>query len=287
MTRRILEAISRLDPERDHQRIVFLSTCFDFSFDTTRALEFALFRTFAIPSIAALLDRTGEFRARAQKRYDDTDIVVSSLMELGYDSPDGSAALRRMNAIHSRFQIANEDFLYVLSTFVYEPIRWNARFGWRPMVEAEKLAMFHFWRAVGERMGIRDLPSSYKAFEEFNRFYEREKIAPTAEANRTGTATRELFASWFPWPFKGLVRHAVHALMDERTRAAFGFPPAPPMIERLVFGAMALRAKLLRFLPDRRAPVLRTKMRRRSYPQDWRLDEVGPPWIAERDRSKN
>lgn len=287
MTRRILEAISRLDPERDHQRIVFLSTCFDFSFDTTRALEFALFRTFAIPSIAALLDRTGEFRARAQKRYDDTDIVVSSLMELGYDSPDGSAALRRMNAIHSRFQIANEDFLYVLSTFVYEPIRWNARFGWRPMVEAEKLAMFYFWRAVGERMGIQDLPTSYAAFEAFNRSYEREKIAPTAEANRTGTATRELFASWFPRPFKGLVRHAVHALMDERTRAAFGFPPATPMIERLVFGAMALRAKLLRFLPDRRAPVLRTKMRRRSYPQDWRLDEVGPPWIAERDRSKN
>jgi len=31
----------------------------------------------------------------------------------------------------ARFQISNEDFLYVLSTFVFESIRWNARFGWR------------------------------------------------------------------------------------------------------------------------------------------------------------
>src|SRR5437763_8385056 len=86
---RILNAIRRLDPEKDHQRIVFLSSCFDFPFDTTRALEFALFRTFCVPSIAALLDRTGEFRRGAQKRYDDTDIIVSELMEHGYDSERG------------------------------------------------------------------------------------------------------------------------------------------------------------------------------------------------------
>jgi hypothetical protein len=49
----ILEEIRRLDPERDCQRIVFLSTCFDFPFDTTRALEFALFRSFASPSVSA------------------------------------------------------------------------------------------------------------------------------------------------------------------------------------------------------------------------------------------
>jgi hypothetical protein len=94
---RILDEIRRLAPERDDQRIVYLSTCYDFPFDTTRALEFALFRTFAVPSISALLDRTGEFQNRAQKRYDDTDIIVSELMERGYDSDRGRRALRRMN----------------------------------------------------------------------------------------------------------------------------------------------------------------------------------------------
>src|SRR5947209_14129056 len=98
----ILDAVRVLDPVRDHERIVFLSTCFDFPFDTTRALEFALFRTFAVPSVSGLLDRTGEFARGAQKRYDDTDILVSELMEYGYSSPRGRAAVRRINQLHGR-----------------------------------------------------------------------------------------------------------------------------------------------------------------------------------------
>src|SRR3954451_14697827 len=125
---RILNEIRTLDPVADHQRIVFLSTCFEFPFDTTRALEFALYRTYCVPSVSELLDRTGEFLRLPQKRYDDTDLIVSELMEWGYDSERGKRALRRMNQIHGRFAIANDDFLYVLSTFVFEPIRWNARY---------------------------------------------------------------------------------------------------------------------------------------------------------------
>jgi hypothetical protein len=34
---------------------------------------------------------------------------------------------------HRRFNINNKDYLYVLSTFVFEPVRWNERYGWRPM----------------------------------------------------------------------------------------------------------------------------------------------------------
>src|SRR5437660_6720423 len=169
----VLHMIQRLEPERDHQRIVFLSSCHDFPFDTTRSLEFALFRTFCVPSISTLLDRTGEFRQRSQKRYDDTDIIVSELMEWGYDSNRGKRALRRMNQLHGRFAIANEDFLYVLSTFVYEPIRWNQRFGWRPLTEQEKLAGFHFWRVIGRRMNIRAIPETFEAFERYNVEYER------------------------------------------------------------------------------------------------------------------
>jgi hypothetical protein len=276
----ILREIERLDPERDHQRIVFLSSCYDFPFDTTRALEFALFRAFAVPSIAALLDRTGEFRHRVQKRYDDTDIVVSEMMEWGYDSERGRAALERMNFIHGHFRIANRDFLYVLSTFVFEPIRWNARFGWRPMICSEKLAMFHFWREVGRRMGIADLPKDYAAFEQFNRDYEQRHFRYTEGGKRTGGATRELFAGWFPNPFRPLVRHAIHALMDDATLAAFGFPPAPPPLRRLVLAAMQARKCLLRLLPARHEPRLRTAMRRRSYPQPYRIGQIGPPHMT-------
>jgi hypothetical protein len=272
----ILEQIQALDPERDHQRIVFLSTCWDFPFDTTRALEFALFRTFCAPSISALLDRTGEFRSRPQKRYDDTDLIVSELMERGYDSERGRRALARMNRQHGRFAIANEDFLYVLSTFVFEPIRWNARYGWRPMCETERLAMFHFWREVGHRMGIRDIPAEYAAFERYNIAYERRCFRYTDANRRVGAATVELFASWFPHLARPLVRRAIYALLEDAVIDAFGFPQPSAAMRRLVGGALRLRAAVARRLPARRRPRLRTEMRHRSYPDGYRIEQLGP-----------
>jgi hypothetical protein len=101
-----LEQIRQLDPLRDHQKIVFLSMRLEFPFDTTRALELALFRTYCVPSISTLLDRTGEFGQRAQKRYDDTDILIRELVDWGYDSERGRRAISRINALHGRFQIA-------------------------------------------------------------------------------------------------------------------------------------------------------------------------------------
>lgn len=273
----ILEQIRALDPERDHQRIVFLSTCYEFPFDTTRSLEFALFRTFCVPRIAALLDRTGEFRDRAQKRYDDTDIIVSELMEHGYDSDRGRRALERLNQQHGRFVIANDDFRYVLSTFIYEPIRWNARFGWRPMCEAERLAMFYFWRAVGERMGIRELPTDYAAFEKFNIDYEERHFRYTEANHRVGTATLEMFVAWFPRVLRPIVRRAMYAIMDDPVLKGFGFPKPSPAMRILVKLALKARAWVLRFLPARRHPRLRTEMKHRSYPAGYQIEELGPP----------
>jgi hypothetical protein len=272
----VLDEIRRLDPERDDQRIVFLSTCYDFPFDTTRALEFALFRTFAVPSISALLDRTGEFQNRAQKRYDDTDIIVSELMERGYDSDRGERALGRMNQLHGRFAIANEDFLYVLSTFVFEPIRWNRRFGWRPLCQQERLAYFHFWRAVGRRMNIRDIPADYEEFEIFNCEYERKHFRLTAANVRVGSATRELFVGWMPRLFSPVARRVIYALLDDPLIDAFGFPRPSNLMRRLVEGGLRLRARTLRWLPVRRRPRLRTEMRHPTYPHGYTIEQLGP-----------
>jgi ER-bound oxygenase mpaB/B'/Rubber oxygenase, catalytic domain len=273
----LLDEIQALDPERDHQRIVFLSTCYEFPFDTTRALEFALFRTFCVPSISALLDRTGEFRQRAQKRYDDTDLIVSELMERGYDSERGERALRRLNQQHGRFRIANDDFLYVLSTFIYEPIRWNARFGWRPMCEPERLAMFHFWREVGLRMGIRNIPADYAELERYNIDYERRHYRYTETNARVGAATVELFASWFPRLSRPLVRRAIYALLDETLIDGFGFPHPSATMRRLAAAGLKMRARIVARLPARRRPRLRTEMAHPSYPRGYRIEELGPP----------
>jgi len=276
---RILDEIKTLDPVKDHLRIVYLSTCFEFPFDTTRALEFALYRTYCVPSVSALLDKTGEFAARPQKRYDDTDLIVSELMEWGYDSDRGKRALRKMNQIHGRFAIANDDFLYVLSTFVFEPIRWNARFGWRFMCEQERLAMFYFWREVGVRMNIKDIPESYEAFERFNVEYERTNFRFTEANQRIGSITRDLFMSWFPRIVRPLGRRAIYASMDDALIEAFGFPKPSRFMRWMVGCTLRMRGWLSGLLPQRKKPRLRTEMGHPSYPAGYVIEDLGPPAV--------
>ena len=273
---RVLDEIRTLDPVKDHQRIVYLSTCFDFPFDTTRALEFALYRTYCVPSVSALLDRTGEFAARPQKRYDDTDIIVSELMEWGYETERGKRALRRMNQIHGRFDISNADFLYVLSTFIFEPIRWNSRFGWRLMCAQERFAMFYFWREVGQRMNIKDIPAEYEAFDRFNAEYERTNFRYTDANQRIGAATRDLFLSWFPRITRPLVRRVIYASMDDALIEAFGFPTPSRFMRWVVTGMLKLRGCLAGMLPARKKPRLRTEMGHPSYPSGYVIEDVGP-----------
>jgi hypothetical protein len=271
-----LREILQLDPVRDHQRIVFLTFSQEFPWDAQRALEIALLRTFCVPSISRLLCATREFERRPQKRYDDTEIIMSEIVEHGYDSPRGASALRRMNQIHARFAIDNDDYRYVLSTFLLEPIRWIDRFGYRRTIESERDAMFHFWREVGRRMNIRDIPESLAAFERFSLAYERERFR-YAETNRQiGAYSIGLFSSWFPWPLRKLVPFGAYALLDAQARAAFGFPTPPRWFVQALSTALGLRARVLRLLPRRRTPKLRSRVTRSSYPRGYTLEEVGP-----------
>jgi hypothetical protein len=270
-----LQRILRLDPERDHQQISFLSACVEFPWDTTRSLELALFRTYCVPRMTEILVSTGEFAQHAQKRYDDTVLILAELLESGYDSERGRAAQRIMNRLHGLYPIRNEDFLYVLSTFIFEPIRWNARFGWRPLTDQEKLAGFHFWRVVGRRMGIRAIPETFEALERYNMEYERREFRYAYSNRVIADSTKAVFASRFLAPLGPLVDAAIYALLDEPVLDAFGYPHPSPATRRCVEGALRLRARAVRHLPRRRRPRLLTMMRHRSYPRGYRVDQLG------------
>lgn len=274
----IRDEIRRLDPERDCQRICYLDSTFEFPFDMTRSLEFALFRTFASERVSSLLQQTGEFTERPQKRYDDTDLIISTIYINGYESERGLAAIRRMNQQHGRFHIPAEEMRYVLSTFVLEPIRWVERFGWRPMEAGEKQAQFAFWRQVGGRMNITDIPESLEALEAFNRAYEAEHFRYAPSNQRVAASVREMFIGWLlPRPLHALGRPFVHALMDDRLLAACGFPPVSPAWRAFVEASIRLRARALRFFPPRRGPMLRTQLKRKqTYPDGWTLEKLGP-----------
>ena len=75
-------------------------------------------------------------------------------MESGWDGDLGARAIARMNWIHGHYRIPNDDFLFVLWTFIDFPIRWMEEFGWRTFAAHEGSARFHYWIGIGERMGL-------------------------------------------------------------------------------------------------------------------------------------
>jgi hypothetical protein len=278
--------IERLDPERDCQRIVHLSFGYEFPWDLTRALEVALYRTYCVPSISALLDRTGEFYQAAQRRYDDTAILIAEMCEWGFESGRGREALERMNWAHSHFKISNDDFLYVLSTFIYEPIRWIDRYCWRRASRNEQLGFYHFWRNVGERMGLTEIPPTYEAFEAWAVAYERATFRYTESNRKIGAATRDLFASWYPAVFAPFVRRGIYALLDDSMLDAFGFPKPSPILRRLVRGAVALRGRLVRWFPPRQTPDFFTDRRNRTHPSGYAIGAIGPERLRDAEKRR-
>ena len=274
-----LRRIEQLDLEKDHVAIYELTSCYEFPWDITRALEVALYRTYCVPSISMLLQKTGEFTHHPQKRYDDTALIINEMTASGYDSEQGRAAQRRMNRIHKQYDISNDDYLYVLSVFIYEPVRWLERFGWRKMSEKEKLASYSCWCEIGRRMNIKDIPESYEAFEQFSVNYEREHFC-YAESNRViGEATRDLFLSWFPVPqfVRTWLRPAIYALLDDAMLDAFGFPHPPRWLRQSLATTLKMRAFALRFFPPRKKPFIYSRdLKHRSYPHGYTLADLGP-----------
>lgn len=270
-------AIQQLDPMEDNCEICRQLAGYEFPWDITRALEIALFRTFCVPSIAKLLDRTAEFHHHSQKRYDDTGLMVSLILKWGHKSSQGQAVIQRMNQIHGRFPISNTDYIYVLSTFIYEPVRWIERFGWRQLTPLEKLALYHFWVSIGQQMGIQDIPDSYNGFDQYNQAYERDHFHYSDANQRVGQSTVKLFLSWFPVPSRPLIRPLVYAIMDDTMLDSFGFPAPKAWQRELVERLLQVRGKILRYFPARQSSSFYSDEPQRSYPKGYELADLGPP----------
>ncbi|MER7789192.1 oxygenase MpaB family protein [Streptomyces sp. NPDC097640] len=273
-----LRRLQTLDPKSDHQRIHRISSDTEFPWDYGRGLEVAIWRTCCVPGISETLDGSGEFALRAQKRYDDTRILLGEMVRGGYDSDRGREALRQINRAHRHYDIANDDMLYVLSTFVFEPVRWIDRWAWRPVSETERLAAFYFYVEVGRRMNIRSLPTDYAEFERFNRAYERERFRPAASNHRVGASVMRLYSSWYPRPVARLVAATLPCRLDAHARWALGMA-VPPLWATAVHGT-ALRAHAR---AERLAPALMARLMTRptartypGYPKGYRIGDIGP-----------
>ncbi|MFD8789213.1 oxygenase MpaB family protein [Streptomyces vinaceus] len=271
-----LREILRLDPDKDFLAIYRLTATYEFPWDMTRALELALFRTYAVPSIGRLLAETAEFTGRPQKRYDDTSLLLDAVVEHGFESDTARTAIRRVNQMHRAYDITNEDMRYVLCTFVVIPARWLDAYGWRPLTHHERRAAANYYAELGRHMGIKDIPGSFEEFEETLRTYEEAHLGWDEGGRKVAESTLALMASWYPAPLAPATRALVLSLLDEPLLSAFRFESPRPPVKRLFRGALKLRGRAIRLLPPRKAPhYARQNPEIKGYPHGYDVGELG------------
>ena len=268
-----------LDARQDCQRIVRLMGQYDMAWDMQRALELALFYTYGSDSVSTLLNRTGEFREHGQKRYDDTRLLIGHFLEAGWDSEAGAHALDRINRTHAHYRIPNDDYLFVLWTFIEFPLRWSQVYARRPMTAHEREAGFNFWVEIGRRMGLSDIPPTKAAFDAFIEGYKQRHFKPCAASAQVAQDTLRVGQGWLPWPLKGLVAPVVYSLFDDDALflAAVGARKPPRWFAALMRGGLRAHGWLRRGTRLGAYPLRLADTPNRTYPGNrYSIEQLKP-----------
>lgn len=177
------EQVAQMDAERDAEKIVEILIAHVFTVDMFLATEMAQLRTFTIPTISKLLHHTRQYEHHSMKRLDDTKAILLEMGKEGITSATGAATVEHLNQIHGFYKISNDDYLYTLSTFIFDARIWLARFGWRQFTDHEQTAIYHRYRIMGEAMHIQDIPATWQDFWAWRLAYE-ERAQGYAESNQ-------------------------------------------------------------------------------------------------------
>ncbi|KAI8070903.1 hypothetical protein BC940DRAFT_234999 [Gongronella butleri] len=248
------------------------------------SLEFALFKTFVIPSVSKLLVSTGEFGKNCTKRAEDTEMILSEIIDAypriqnhrmdGHVVTDddikqqyarAALSVQRLNEIHGKYPIRNGDYLYTLALFLSEPVKWVNAYEWRPLDIREVNASGEY-----EKTEIKYAPSNWKC------------AVPTINHLLTR----------LPKALGPLVYKFVGCLLEPQMIDAFGIKHPSWFIRLLFWCAVRSRALFIRYfcLPRNRY-LLRTPFHANDqgryvphfflyepkiYPNGYCIAELGP-----------
>ncbi|KAF9140438.1 hypothetical protein BG015_001668, partial [Linnemannia schmuckeri] len=262
---------------------------YDFPYVNVISLEFALFKTYVIPSISKILAATKQFATQCPKQADDTGLLLSEMTEtykrqvyrrmtegkedLEEDLKDvrrEQLALEKLNFIHGHYPNRQEDYLYTLALSVLEPVSWINRLEWRQITDLEKNALLAVWTIHGQNMKIESILETFDELAQWSENYEHENMvyAPSNVAIAQPPASSSQ-------------KHPRHCTPS----AAISSHPSSPT----VFAPLR-RFFIQYFLLPKRYPNFRTALRANNqgkfvprwnkytpvYPDRYHIEDLGP-----------
>ncbi len=251
--------LSNLNAEQIYHHLC----CYEFPFECFYGINLAFYRTFVSPTISTVYRQTNTIAGEAEKRVNDTDIIMHAWVDYGIDSDEGQASIKHLNNIHGVFsnRTRNEDFVYVLCCFIVDTIRMIDVFGWRHLDEKEKQALFIFYEKVGQRMNLTDLPTSLENVYTIVNDYTNSDINSTeTESGRILTnAIHTLVKKWYGFLLPtSIIEILLNALLyvvgGEMFHKKLGLKQPSSLSLYVIYVLATLRRDFMHFMPPRTTP---------------------------------
>jgi len=265
------------------------------------SVVFALFKTYAVPSVSSLLVTTGELSRpeTASKRIADTGVLILEFCLNNPSSERSMQAIVRMNYIHSRYikagKISNDDLLYTLSLFALEPTRWINDHEWRHLSDLEMCSAGTFWKAIGDQMAIDFSPlRSYKTgwkdglqwldeVRTWSEGYEGTNVRSAPTNRKLALAHLDVIFLNIPRRWHYIMHWLVATLLGERMRQAMLLPEPPRLFVAALEWTFTLRKLMLRHLMLPRPEFMRKQHISASSETDGRYSShiyLTHPWYV-------
>jgi hypothetical protein len=268
-----LRRIEGLDPEKDYREITRL---FYEDFQTIMLVQSVtgfLF-TYASPRMSRILSATGHSEHQAGKRLVDTALLVRAVQEHGVGPGEGRDAARRVNAMHRRYDIHQDDFIAVGCDVPLMSIEIATRFGWRAVTDAEReslrLQSGEQARAFGSH---RPLPDTLEGMRAVWEHYLDTHAVYEPQNEVLAKALMKYVPTMMPAPVRPLVGPVLLPQVDPRILRACGLRPPSNLARRL--STAALRGLGRRDPVPDGAPDGMLDLARTVYPNGWEISDLG------------
>ncbi|EIE85959.1 hypothetical protein RO3G_10669 [Rhizopus delemar RA 99-880] len=227
----------------------------------------SMFKTYTTPKTSKILVSTGEFEKECPRRYEDTELILREFADVHgriqnhlKDHPDTpnehvlgqldrkEKAIKRLNELHGKYNIGNDDFLYTLTMFITEPVAW---------------ACYHAWYVIGLEMNMKDIPESFEKVIQFKEEHAKKHIRYAKVNWMCGEPTLRLFITFLPsFLSTHLYKFACKVLpsfLTEHETKAFGLPEENKFYSFIIYVAFMIRAFFIRhFMLPRKKFLVRT-----------------------------
>lgn len=187
-------------------------------------------------TIATLVERLYESSRLSNETYERllrTRQLIRVLIYYGTNSEEASRAIDTINQAHAYVVTSNDDYLFVLSTFFLEPLRWNKEYGKKPINDNDLQLIIEFWSEIGRRMNIENMPQGLDQWLQFQEDYENRFAAYSDAGNKLAMSSlNKLCSQAIPFGLRTIAKQLLLGTVDKKVSNCLRLstPLLPPKI---------------------------------------------------------